>query len=74
MKGKGSVIPNGRGGESTRRVRNLKAMHREIEQAGGTYTLREPSEAYGAEFAHENEALRSENTISWQQTDEISET
>jgi hypothetical protein len=25
----------------------IKAMHREIEQAGGTYALRESSEAYG---------------------------
>jgi hypothetical protein len=26
----------------------IKAMHREVEQAGGTYALRESSEAYGA--------------------------
>ena len=28
-----------------------KAMHREVEQAVGTYALRESSEAYGREFA-----------------------
>jgi hypothetical protein len=33
------------------------AMHREVEQAGGTYALRESSKGYGSEFAQENEAL-----------------
>jgi hypothetical protein len=32
-----------------------RAMHREFEQAGGTYARRESSEAYGCEFAQENE-------------------
>ena len=32
-------------------------MHREGEQAGGTYVLRECSEAYGCELAQENVAL-----------------
>jgi hypothetical protein len=32
-------------------------MRREVEQAGGTYTLRELSEAYWCEFAWENEEL-----------------
>jgi hypothetical protein len=44
----------------------IKAMHREVEQAGGAYTLRESSEAYGGEFAYENELLRLDNTIPWQ--------
>jgi hypothetical protein len=44
-----------------------KAMHREVEQAVGTYALRELSEDYGREFAPENEALGPENTIPWQQ-------
>jgi hypothetical protein len=29
------------------------------------YTLREPIEAYGVKFAAENEALRAENTVVW---------
>jgi hypothetical protein len=44
----------------------IKAMHREVEQADGTYALRESSEAYGGEFAQENEALTPKNTIPWQ--------
>jgi hypothetical protein len=49
-------------------------MHREVEPAGGTYALRQSSEAYGGEFAHENEVLRSENTIPWQKFLETAET
>jgi hypothetical protein len=41
------------------------AMHLQVEQADGTYALRESSEAYGGEFAQENEALTPENTIPW---------
>jgi hypothetical protein len=52
----------------------IKALHREVEQAGGTYALREHSEAYSGEFARENEALRPENTIPWQQFAETAET
>jgi hypothetical protein len=29
----------------------FEIMHREVEQAGGTYALQESSEAYGREFA-----------------------
>ena len=50
------------------RIKNdlgVKAMHREVLQADGTYALREQSEAYGHEFASESDALRLENTISW---------
>jgi hypothetical protein len=43
-----------------------KAMHREVEGAGGTYALRESSEPYGSEIAGENETLTPENTIPWQ--------
>jgi hypothetical protein len=39
-------------------------MHREVEQAGGTYAQRESSEAYVGEFAQENEALTLKNMIS----------
>src|SRR5207245_1401938 len=37
-----------------------KTMHCEVKQAGGTYALRESSEAYGAEFAQENKRLTPE--------------
>jgi hypothetical protein len=43
-----------------------RAMHREVEQPGGTYALQESSEAYGREFAPENEILILKNTIPWQ--------
>jgi hypothetical protein len=49
-------------------------MHREVERAGGMYSLRESSEAYRREFAQENEALRSKNTIPWQKFAEAAET
>ena len=38
-------------------------MHRGVEQRDGTYTLREPAEAYANDFTDENEALSAENTI-----------
>jgi hypothetical protein len=49
-------------------------MHREVEQAGGTYALREQSEAYGGEFASENGALTPENTIPWRKNADTAET
>jgi len=52
----------------------IKAVHRVIENAGVTSVLRERREAYGAEFASENHALRPENTIPWQKIAESSET
>ena len=41
----------------------VKAIHREVAEAGGTHTLREPSEAYAGDFASESDALRPGNTI-----------
>jgi hypothetical protein len=52
----------------------IKAMHRAVEQAGETYALREQSEAYGSEFASENEVLTPQNTIPWQEKAETAET
>jgi hypothetical protein len=49
--------------EKVKRELGIKAMHREVEQADGTFALRESSEAYGREVAQENEALTPENTI-----------
>ena len=37
-------------------------------QVGATYALRERSEAYEGEFASDNDALASENTIPWEKT------
>jgi hypothetical protein len=55
------------------RVKNdlgVKAMHREVLQADGTYALREPAEAYANDFTGKNEALSSENTFYWNETTE----
>jgi hypothetical protein len=52
----------------------VKTMHREIAQAGGTYALREPGEAYRGEFDSESDALRAENTLPWQRIAETAET
>jgi hypothetical protein len=49
-------------------------MNRQVEQADGTYALRESSEAYGREFTQENEALTPENTMPWQKFTETAET
>jgi hypothetical protein len=50
-----------------------KAMHRAVGQVRGMYALREESEPYGLEFAHENDALRMKNTISWEENTERAE-
>jgi len=49
-------------------------MHREVAQLDETYTLREESEAYGGDFASKNDALRLDNTISWEENVESTET
>jgi hypothetical protein len=51
----------------------VKAMHRAVVQPGGTYALRESSEAYMGGFTAESEALRLENTISWDENAETAE-
>ena len=43
----------------------VKAAHREVLEADGTYALREPSEAYTRNLTGENKALSSENTLPW---------
>jgi hypothetical protein len=52
----------------------IKALYREVEQAGGTYALRESSEVYGGEFAQENVPLTPENRIPWQKFAKTTET
>jgi hypothetical protein len=49
-------------------------MHREVAEVGGTYTLREPREAYAGDFASESDVLTSDNTISWERNAENTET
>lgn len=39
-----------------------KAMHREVAEVSGTYTLWEPSEAYMGDFAGKSEVLMPYNT------------
>jgi hypothetical protein len=60
--------------ETVKSELKMKAMHREVEQEGGTYVRRESSEAYGGEFAQEKEVLRSQNMILWQKFAETTET
>jgi hypothetical protein len=50
------------------------AVHREFEQLGGGYALRERSDAYGGEFARKNNVLRLGNTIFWDENAEAVET
>ena len=52
----------------------LKASHREVIDEGGTYALREQSEAYGPNFSRKNEALSSENTRFWNENSEVTAT
>jgi hypothetical protein len=52
----------------------FKAAHREVIEEGGTYALREQSEAYGANFSGKNEALSSENTRFWHENSEFTTT
>jgi len=43
----------------------IKVLHRELEQFGGAYALREPSEPYAADLDSESDVLRLKNTIAW---------
>jgi len=54
--------------ETVKNDLGVKAMHREMVQADGTYALREPAEAYAPNFTGENEALSSENTLPWNES------
>jgi hypothetical protein len=52
----------------------FKAAHREVIEGGGTYALRERSEAYGPNLTGKNEALSSENTRFWNKNSELTVT
>ena len=52
----------------------FKARYREVAEVGGTYTLREQSEAYAGDFGSESATLMPDNTIPWQKNAENTET
>ena len=43
----------------------LKAQYRDVDEADGSYALREPASAYTDSFGTENSVLRAENAIFW---------
>jgi putative transposase len=49
----------------TKEKLGIRAMGREVIGAGEFYELREPEISYGANFGHENDDLRQENTYFW---------
>jgi hypothetical protein len=51
----------------------VKGLHRAFEQVAGAYALRERSDAYGGEFTRENDVLRLENTLFWDENAETAE-
>jgi putative transposase len=59
---------------NVKRELGFKAAHREVIAEGGAHALREGSEAYGFNFAAENEVLSSENTRFWNENPEGSAT
>ena len=52
----------------------IKAMHRKVARVSGTYTLREPSGAYGGHFGSANAALKPDNTIPWEEKADSAQT
>jgi len=51
--------------EKVKRELAMKAGHRDVDEADGTYALREPASAYTGSFGSENGILRAENAILW---------
>ncbi len=49
-------------------------MYREVTAVGGTYTLREQSEAYAGDFANQSNVLNLDNAIRWERNAENAET
>jgi putative transposase len=45
-----------------------KARHHDVMEVDGTFTLREPPEAYAGKFTGEIEALRTQSTILWDES------
>jgi hypothetical protein len=49
----------------TKEKLGIRAMGRELMEAGESYELREPEISYEADIGHENDDLRRENTYFW---------
>jgi hypothetical protein len=54
--------------ETVKNDLGVKATHREVIEADGSYTLREPAGAYASNFTGESETLRSQNTFFWDES------
>jgi hypothetical protein len=54
--------------ESVKSQLGVKAAHRDVIEADGSYALRETTGAYGLKFTAENEALSTKNTIFWNES------
>jgi len=54
--------------ETVKNDLGVKARHRDVIEADGSYALREPSEAYAGKFTDKNDALRLENTVLWDES------
>jgi putative transposase len=54
--------------EKVKNQLGVKATHRNVTEAEGSYALREPAEAYVGKFAGEIEALSSKNTLLWNES------
>ena len=54
--------------ETVKNNLGVKAMHREVIEANGTYALREPAESYERNFTGEIEPLSAENTLLWDES------
>jgi hypothetical protein len=54
--------------ETVKNGLGIKATHRDVIEADGSYALREPTEAYAGKFTAENDALRTGNSIRWDES------
>jgi putative transposase len=54
--------------ETVKNDLGIRATHREVLPADGTYAVREASEPYVRKFTGKNEVLRAENTFFWDET------
>ena len=51
--------------EKVKRELAMKAQYRDVDEADGSYALREPARAYTGSFDAKNSVLRAENAIFW---------
>jgi hypothetical protein len=52
----------------------IKGKSREVAEAGGTHTLREPTAAYASDFGRESDTLTLDNTVLWEKSLDAIET